>query len=91
MIYLKRYCCFFDPGYTIAFVSNSQFLGHMSGWDCFVICGIYVDGAKFLREEAGMCLSIVGCWCMRLSTSSCIESCTRYVRSGHVVRENRRF
>ena len=30
-------------------------------------------------------------WCIRLSTSSCIKSCIRIVRSGHVVRENRLF
>ncbi|MFS8007600.1 hypothetical protein Hanom_Chr14g01262941 [Helianthus anomalus] len=50
-------------------------------WNC-----IATPQEEFKTYGDYVCL--YSCWCIRLSTSSCIESCIENVRSGHVVREN---
>ncbi|KAJ0463081.1 hypothetical protein HanHA300_Chr14g0511201 [Helianthus annuus] len=41
-----------------------------------------LDTEDFVNIQGGVC------WCICLSTSSCIESCNRLERSGHIIREN---
>ncbi|MFS7911792.1 hypothetical protein Hanom_Chr02g00122251 [Helianthus anomalus] len=49
----------------------------------------HLSGGKSSREEATMARSApTPCWCMRLSTSSCIESCIELVRPGHENQES---